>query len=133
MNQKLTAILIIMAVAALIVGAVVAVAILVIPSIGTIVITPIEDMDGNPATLDWGNNIQANQTVSRTVTITNTGTASTTPLHFTHSLNASLGTISWNQEGTVVPAAATITAIFTLTASASPPLGVFNADLTITG
>jgi hypothetical protein len=133
MKEKLTAAIIIIAVAALIVGAVYAVATLTVPTHGTITVTPVEDIDGNPTTLEWGSNIIANQIVIQQLTITNVGTAPTAPLHLANNLNAAIGTITWNQEGIVIPVSGSVIATCTLTVSTTPTIGSFTADLTFTG
>lgn len=78
--------------------------------------------------LDWGN-ITSYGVLLQHVTLTNTGTADTNPLNMTNTCN--VGKLTWNREGQVIPANASLLVSITLLPSRNAPQGPFTFDITI--
>jgi hypothetical protein len=87
-------------------------------------------LKANPSTIDWGT-LTPNQQVTRQVTLTNTATQPTNPLSMT--ANPTIGTLTWNQQGNIIPAGGSLTATFTLIISPNPLAGSFSFDIIVTG
>ena len=100
-----------------------------IPTQGTID-TNQSTLQATPATINWGT-LAPNQQATRTVTLTNTATQPTNPLSMT--ANPTIGTLTWNQQGNIIPAGGSLTATFTLAISPNPPSGAFSFDIIIVG
>jgi len=100
-----------------------------IPSQG-IIDTNTSTLQATPSTLDWGA-LAPNQQATRNVTLINTAATATHPLTMTAS--PTVGVLIWNQEGSIIQPGQSIACTFTLQVSASPPLGAFSFNITITG
>lgn len=87
-------------------------------------------LTSHPSTIDWGT-LTPNQQTTYTVILTNTAAAPINPLSMT--ATPTIGTLTWNQQGNIIPAGQSLNCTFTLTVSPNPPAGAFSFNIIVTG
>lgn len=95
--------------------------------------SPIEtapNLTASPSSINWGT-IKPGETVTRSVTLTNTGTSPTQALTMTST--STVGTVTWDAEGLTVNNQTPLVITFSLTVYASASQGPFNFTITING
>jgi len=85
------------------------------------------------SSIDWGT-LNRGEVATHSVTIKNTGTGNFASLKMTYSMSPeSVGTISWDVEGTPLAAGESLDAMITLRVATNAPEGVFNCEIYING
>lgn len=124
-NEKSKALLLILAVIVAII-----LPIYLVASLTTNTITTSPNLQATPNIIDWGT-LRPTQQVTRQITLSNVGDASTQPLTMTH--DSAVGVVTWNLEGLTLYKGQNVIAKFTLTAFENASEGAFSFNITVTG
>ena len=92
--------------------------------------TPSPTLKAEPESIDWGNLTRGQQDV-RLIHIYNISNTTTQPLSMIS--NCTVGTLTWDSEGTTIENYERRECIFHLAISDSAPAGPFNFTITVTG